>query len=145
MKSLVASSVSSGVVVEPTVTAGGYGAGTGTGTGRTQDEDRGVMLVQLTMRQTGGRRIPHSPVDGIRIMALLPGRWHKDLTQATGDIVIRVRADDKTTSAEIRAQVVEILTNPEVSHWELVTCHTLPAKHHGQDPGPRTLRKEEER
>ncbi|MBG0829076.1 hypothetical protein HS041_14990 [Planomonospora sp. ID67723] len=88
------------------------------------------MLIQLTMRRTSGVPIPNSPIDGIRIMALLPSRWHKDLTQATGDIVIRVRTDDDTTSADVRAEVSEILTNPEVDHWELVVCRTLPTRHH---------------
>ncbi|HEX4817135.1 MAG TPA: hypothetical protein VFV66_30710 [Nonomuraea sp.] len=84
------------------------------------------MLIQLTMRRVGGLPIPGSPIDGIRILALLPRNWAKDLSQATGDIVIRVRPDEPTTSAQVRDRVAEILTNPEVSHWELVTCHTLP-------------------
>ncbi|GIH94895.1 hypothetical protein ACFFMN_24710 [Planobispora siamensis] len=87
------------------------------------------MLIQLTMRRTGGVPVPSSPIDGIRIMALLPSRWHKDLTQATGDIVIRVRTDGDTTSADVRAEVTEILANPEVGHWELVTCRPLHARH----------------
>jgi hypothetical protein len=86
------------------------------------------MLIQLTMRKVDGLPVPGSPVDGIRIMALLPSRWHKDLSHATGDIVIRVRPDEPTTDAEVRAVVTEILTNPEVDHWELVTCRTLLAR-----------------
>ncbi|MEV4101415.1 hypothetical protein AB0J42_14255 [Nonomuraea sp. NPDC049649] len=86
------------------------------------------MLIQLTMRQVDGLPIPGSPVDGIRIMALLPRTWEKDLTQASGDIVIRVCPDEPTTCARVREQVTEILTNPEVDRWELVSCHTLPHK-----------------
>ncbi|MFF0310068.1 hypothetical protein ACFYSC_21775 [Streptosporangium sp. NPDC004379] len=87
------------------------------------------MLVQLTMRHIDGRPIPNSPVDGIRILALLPEKWHKDLRQATGDIVIRIRAEEEATSAQIRAEVTRILTRPEVSHLELVTCCALSAGH----------------
>ncbi|GIH67776.1 hypothetical protein Mth01_00290 [Sphaerimonospora thailandensis] len=54
-------------------------------------------------------------------MALLPERWRKDLIRAAGEIVIRVNAGDET-SARIRAEVMEILTNPEVGHWQLVAC-----------------------
>lgn len=91
------------------------------------------MLIQLTMRKADGPPVPGSPVDGIRIMALLPSRWHKDLTQATGDIVIRVRTDGPTTSAQVRDVVTEILTNPEIDDWELVTCRTLLARNHEED------------
>ncbi|MEV6983475.1 hypothetical protein AB0M95_19775 [Sphaerisporangium sp. NPDC051017] len=91
------------------------------------------MLIQLTMRKAHGLPMPGSPVDGIRIMALLPSRWHKDLTQATGDIVIRVRTDEPTTTAQVRAVVTEILTNPEVDNWELVTCRTLLARNHEEE------------
>ncbi|WP_198166951.1 hypothetical protein [Microbispora sp. ATCC PTA-5024] len=83
------------------------------------------MLVQLTMRRTAGHAPPNSPIDGIRIMALLPRRWRADLTQATGDIIIRVQTDEDVTGAEIGAEMAEILTNPEVSHWRLAACRTL--------------------
>ncbi|WP_433241137.1 hypothetical protein ACQPYK_35720 [Streptosporangium sp. CA-135522] len=66
-------------------------------------------------------------MDGIRILALLPERWRKDLRQATGDVVIRVHTDEDVTSAQIRAEVVEALADPAISHWELATCHTLTA------------------
>ncbi|MEU4579622.1 hypothetical protein ACBI99_07635 [Nonomuraea sp. ATR24] len=91
------------------------------------------MLIQLTMRKVDGLPVPGSPVDGIRIMALLPSRWHKDLTQATGDIVIRVRPDEPTTSAQVRDVVAEVLTNPEIDHWELVTCRTLLTRNPEED------------
>ncbi|MFI7639282.1 hypothetical protein [Nonomuraea sp. NPDC049400] len=80
------------------------------------------MLIQLTMRQVRGLALPGSPVDGIRIMALLPSGWHKDLAQASGDIVIRVRPDEPMSSAQVGARVREILANPEVDRWELVGC-----------------------
>lgn len=83
------------------------------------------MLVQLTMRRAAGESFVNSPVDGIRILALLPRKWRKDLRQSAGDIVIRVQTDEDVTGAEISAEVTRILTNPEVSHWRLVTCHTL--------------------
>jgi hypothetical protein len=86
------------------------------------------MLVQLTIRRSHGLPMPASPVDGIRILALLPRDWHKDLSQAAGDIVIRVATDDGTTSAQVRAEVVTALANPEVGDWELTTCHTLPTR-----------------
>ncbi|MET8144111.1 hypothetical protein ABZU32_27715 [Sphaerisporangium sp. NPDC005288] len=83
------------------------------------------MLVELTIRRTAGDPLPNSPVDGIRILALLPRKWRKDLKNVTGDIAIRVQTDEETTDAQIRAEVTQILTNPEVSDWELVTCRTL--------------------
>ncbi|WP_248964390.1 hypothetical protein [Sphaerisporangium perillae] len=83
------------------------------------------MLVELTIRRTAGEPLPASPVDGIRILALLPNEWRKDLKHVTGDIAIRVHTDEETTGARIRARVTEILTNPEVSDWELVNCRTL--------------------
>ncbi|MGV9779609.1 hypothetical protein, partial [Streptosporangium sp. NPDC003464] len=67
----------------------------------------------------------NSPVDGIRILALLPEKWRKDLRQATGDVVIRVHTDERVTSAQIRAEVIEALTDPAISHWELAACQTL--------------------
>jgi hypothetical protein len=36
-----------------------------------------------------------------------------------------VHTDEETTDTQIRAEVTQILTNPEVSDWELVTCRTL--------------------
>ncbi|MCW2877909.1 MAG: hypothetical protein JWQ95_2009 [Sphaerisporangium sp.] len=83
------------------------------------------MLVELTIRRTAGEPSPNSPVDGIRILALLPKQWRKDLRHVTGEIAIRVQTDEKITDAQIRAEVTSILTNPEVSDWELVTCHPL--------------------
>ncbi|MEV0829634.1 hypothetical protein [Nonomuraea rubra] len=83
------------------------------------------MVIQLTMRQAHGLPLPASPVDGIRIMALLPAGWHKDLEQATGAIVIRVRPDEPLTSAQVGDRVREILASPEVDRWELVGCHRL--------------------
>jgi hypothetical protein len=83
------------------------------------------MLFELRLRRHQADEPVHSPIDGIRILALLPGRWRKDLRQATGDIVIRVHVDDDITPAQVRAEVGAVLANPEVSHWELVACHTL--------------------
>lgn len=83
------------------------------------------MLVELTMRRVPGGIPINSPVDGIRIMALLPRGWEKDLRQSIGEIVIRVNTDEELTDVDIRARVAEILTNPEVSGWRVVACHTL--------------------
>ncbi|MDH2424473.1 hypothetical protein [Sphaerisporangium sp. TRM90804] len=88
------------------------------------------MLFELTLRRSKGELSINSPVDGIRILALMPGRWRKDLRQSTGDIIIRVYTDDTVTNAQIRAEVRGILTNPEVSHWELVSCNTLTVGDH---------------
>ncbi|MEU8268800.1 hypothetical protein AB0B89_16705 [Sphaerisporangium sp. NPDC049002] len=87
------------------------------------------MLVELRIRRTAGEPSPNSPVDGIRILALLPKEWRKDLKNVTGDIAIRVHTDEEISSAQIRAEVTAILTNPEVSDWELVTCHALTTRH----------------
>lgn len=89
------------------------------------------MLVELTMRRTAGEPAGDSPVDGIRILALLPERWRKDLRQATGDVVIRVHTDEDVTGAQIRAEAVEALTDPAISHWELADCHVLTVGRHG--------------
>ncbi|WP_214410616.1 hypothetical protein [Sphaerisporangium fuscum] len=83
------------------------------------------MLVELTIRRTAGEPSPNSPVDGIRILALLPTQWRKDLKNVTGDIAIRIQTDENITKDQIRAEVNAVLTNPEVSDWELVNCHTL--------------------
>ncbi|MDP9866431.1 MULTISPECIES: hypothetical protein [Streptosporangium] len=83
------------------------------------------MLVELTMRRSGGDPSNNSPVDGIRILALLPEKWRKDLRQATGEIVIRIHTDEETTSEQICAKVIEILADPAVNHWKLATCHIL--------------------
>lgn len=83
------------------------------------------MLVELRMRRRPPRISGDSPIDGIRILALLPEKWHKDLRQATGDVIIRVHADDYASSEDIRAEVTARLTDPAVSNWEVVTCDIL--------------------
>jgi hypothetical protein len=83
------------------------------------------MLVELKMRRKSPWMTGNSPIDGIRILALLPGEWLKDLAHATGEIVIRIHAKDVTSSAEIRAEVVRILADPTVGHWEIVSCDSL--------------------
>ncbi|MEV7967220.1 hypothetical protein AB0O34_14735 [Sphaerisporangium sp. NPDC088356] len=92
------------------------------------------MLVELTMHTTPAHPSGKSPIDGIRILALLPDQWSKDLTQANGEITIRVETgDDTTTTAQIQRTVTEALTDPAISHWRLHTCHPVPA---ATDPGP---------
>ncbi|GII80339.1 hypothetical protein Sru01_53210 [Sphaerisporangium rufum] len=86
------------------------------------------MLVELTMCPTvEPGASAGSPVDGIRILALLPDQWRKDLRQANGEIVIRVETADGTTPAQIEATVTEALTDPAISHWRLRACQTLAA------------------
>lgn len=87
------------------------------------------MLVQLRMHRTTGLSPVNSPVDGIRILALLPSKWRKDLNQSTGQIVIRVQTNEEITEADISAEVTRILANPEVSHWRLVSCRILSTTH----------------
>ncbi|SDQ30446.1 hypothetical protein [Thermostaphylospora chromogena] len=93
------------------------------------EEGTGAVLIRLTARRDGGPPMPGSPIDGIRVMALLPAGWAKDLHLVAGDIVIRVRPDEPATSAQVRARVAEILACPEVGHLELVSCHALSAGH----------------
>ncbi|GGL07253.1 hypothetical protein Sme01_11860 [Sphaerisporangium melleum] len=91
------------------------------------------MLVELTMHRAAPTRpTANSPIDGIRILALLPDEWRKDLRQANGGIVIRVDTEDDTTSDQIRATVAEVLKDPAISHWELSACQTLTK---GSPPG----------
>jgi hypothetical protein len=84
-----------------------------------------VILVVLTMRHVTGRPSADSQVDGARMLALLPRQWDKDFRQAGGFIAIRINTDETVSPAHIRAQVVAILANPEVSRWRLVSCETL--------------------
>jgi hypothetical protein len=85
------------------------------------------------MRQAAGERPVNSPVDGIRIMALLPQEWRKDLRNATGDVIIRVHTEEETTDVAIGAQVSRILAGSEVAHWELVACQVLAGGSGGVD------------
>ncbi|MEU9889408.1 hypothetical protein AB0M95_03360 [Sphaerisporangium sp. NPDC051017] len=85
------------------------------------------MLVELTMHSAGLGPPPNAPIDGIRILALLPGEWRKDLRQANGEIVIRVETGDDITRAQIHAMVTEALSDPSVSHWRLHACEPVPA------------------
>ncbi|MEU9886216.1 hypothetical protein [Sphaerisporangium sp. NPDC051011] len=94
------------------------------------------MLVVLTMRRAAGRPSEVSAVDGIRILALLPRQWRKDLTQAAGYIAIRIQTDEDVTAAQIRAQVTAILANPELGPWELLSCETLTLGPRDADPPP---------
>ncbi|MFF5210461.1 hypothetical protein [Streptosporangium sp. NPDC000396] len=93
------------------------------------------MLVELTMRRTTLEPPSNSPIDGVRILSLLPEQWRKELRLANGDIVIRVHIDDDTTATQIRTEVTAALTAPEVSHWELATCDTLANGHHEPPAG----------
>ncbi|MEN3539909.1 hypothetical protein AAH991_32700 [Microbispora sp. ZYX-F-249] len=85
------------------------------------------MLYQLTMRRSAPWSAPTSPVDGIRVLALLPRQWQKDLSQVAGEIVIRIRAGEETTSEEVHAEVERALASSELSHLELVACRPVAA------------------
>ena len=58
-------------------------------------------------------------------MALLPQHWRKDLSRATGDVMIRIDVNDGTTTEQIRAEAAQVLTDPAVGNWEIVACDTL--------------------
>ncbi|MET8160428.1 hypothetical protein ABZT47_29055 [Sphaerisporangium sp. NPDC005289] len=93
------------------------------------------MLVELTMhRAATSQPSANSPIDGIRILALLPDKWRKDLRQANGEIVIRVDTADDTTSDQIQATVAQVLNDPAISHWELRTCNPLATGPSADDP-----------
>ena len=83
------------------------------------------MLLELTLRRIPPHPPDGSPADGIRVLALLPSRWRKELSNAAGDLVIRVQSDD-STSAQMRDEIARILQDPAVSSWSLVGC-TVPA------------------
>ncbi|MEV7969831.1 hypothetical protein AB0O34_28200 [Sphaerisporangium sp. NPDC088356] len=83
------------------------------------------MLVVLTMRRLKGEPSGEPPLDGERMLALLPRQWRKDFREGAGYIAIRIHTDENITSAQIREQVVAILSNPEVTRWRLVSCETL--------------------
>ena len=82
------------------------------------------MLVVLTMRPARGRRLD-AAVDGNRLLAMLPKQWDKEFKQAAGFVAIRIQTDEPIRTAQIHAQVVSVLTNPELGHWRLVSYETL--------------------
>jgi hypothetical protein len=93
------------------------------------------MLVELTIRRVPPGRQAGSPIDGIRVLAVLPGQWRKKLQRADTDIVIRVLAAGPT-SAEICAEACSAITGSEAGPWELVSCQELDSAcaHDGSDP-----------
>ncbi|MFC4586001.1 hypothetical protein [Sphaerisporangium corydalis] len=82
------------------------------------------MLVVLTLRRDPRHPSDDSPVDGKRLLAQLPRQWDKELRQGVGFIAIRIHTEESVT-AQIRAQVVDTIANPELSPWRLVSCETL--------------------
>ncbi|MGW4638901.1 hypothetical protein ACWEN6_10245 [Sphaerisporangium sp. NPDC004334] len=86
------------------------------------------MLVVLTMRPARGRKMDAN-VDGKRLLALLPKQWEKEFKQAAGFVAIRIETDENIRSAQIHAQVVSVLTNPELGPWRLVSYETLLRDH----------------
>ncbi|WP_214409139.1 hypothetical protein [Sphaerisporangium fuscum] len=91
------------------------------------------MLVVLTMRHVTGRPSDTALIDGSGMLALLPRQWSKEFHQGSRYAAIRIQTDDDTGTGLVRAQVAAILTNPEMSNWELLTCEAL------IDAAPRAL------
>ncbi|MFC4536670.1 hypothetical protein [Sphaerisporangium dianthi] len=87
------------------------------------------MLIVLTMRPSKGRKMDVT-VDGERLLALLPRQWDKEFKQAAGFVAIRIQTDENIRTAQIHAQVVSVLTNPELGHWRLVSYETLVRDEH---------------
>ncbi len=87
------------------------------------------MLVRLTMRRSPPKAPDLSPVEGIRILGLLPQNWQKSLERAIGDIVLLVHANG-TTVDRIKAEVTKVLTDPAIGHWKITACETLAEKSH---------------
>ncbi|WP_031158503.1 hypothetical protein [Streptosporangium roseum] len=87
------------------------------------------MMVELTIKRITPEAPNNSPIDGVRILSLLPAQWRKELITANGEIVVRVHTDDGTTTAQIRVKVTAALTAPEVSQWRLATCAILAIGH----------------
>jgi hypothetical protein len=83
------------------------------------------LLVELTINPTGPRQASNSPVDGIRILALLPQTWHKELARTSGEIVIRVDTADDTTPDQVHDTVAAALTDPALRHWRLDACRPV--------------------
>lgn len=81
------------------------------------------MVIELIVRRTDGTKIPHSPIDGIRVLAAMPGHWRTHLRQAIGDIVVHVQTDQ---AENIGNEVKELFEDPENHEWVLVACRTLP-------------------
>lgn len=92
-----------------------------------------AILVELTMRRRPPRPHDGSLLDGVRILELLPGEWQKDLRHANGDIVIRLRTDDETTSTQIRARVTGALAGSAMGDWELVACDPVAGERVSED------------
>jgi hypothetical protein len=84
-----------------------------------------AMLVELTIRRTWPKAVSRSPADGIRVLALLPQHWRKDLRNAAGDVVIRVQVAEGVTSAAVRDEAAAALAESGTGQWELVACETL--------------------
>ncbi|MEO3867476.1 hypothetical protein ABGB18_01455 [Nonomuraea sp. B12E4] len=81
------------------------------------------MGLELTIRRNDGTGIPNSPIDGIRVLAALPGHWRTYLRQAIGDIIVHVHAD---RSEHIDNEVQELFADPANQEWVLVACRPLP-------------------
>jgi adenylosuccinate synthase len=82
------------------------------------------MLVQLTIRRATSMPMWESPLDGIRVLALLPRQWRKDLKKVNDGIVVQVQVHG-VTPEEIHAEVTTALADSEIGPWELVACAVL--------------------
>jgi hypothetical protein len=89
------------------------------------------MLVAAILHRAAPGALAASPVDGIRVLALLPPHWRTGLTTANGTITLRLDTTDDTTPAEVRAALTSALADPALNHWRLGSCRPVAS---GQDP-----------
>ncbi|MDH2426153.1 hypothetical protein [Sphaerisporangium sp. TRM90804] len=76
------------------------------------------------MRPRSGPSTP-TPVDGIRILAQLPGSWQTSFSHGDSTLTLRIDTSDDTTAAQIAATVTQVLTDPAISHWHVYACRPL--------------------
>ncbi|MFC6087188.1 hypothetical protein [Sphaerisporangium aureirubrum] len=88
------------------------------------------MLVEAILHGATPGTPTASPVDGIRVLALLPSHWRTGLTTANGTITLRLDTTDDTTHAEVQAALTTALADPALNHWRLGSCRSLSS---GQD------------
>ncbi|MDX6741603.1 hypothetical protein [Actinocorallia sp. A-T 12471] len=83
------------------------------------------MFMEVTLR-----RVPpdpnNSPVDGIRILAMLPRHWRTGLRRESGDVIIEVRLDASATARAIRREISRAIADPSVGDWEPAGSRFVP-------------------
>ncbi|GII88609.1 hypothetical protein Ssi03_65990 [Sphaerisporangium siamense] len=83
------------------------------------------MQAEIRLHRTNPPGTGNSQMDAIRILGLLPREWTRHLSQADGDMVLRVDTADETTPAQILAAAAAALADPAVAHWRLSACEPL--------------------